>query len=195
MATKKYMSYDGLTEYDALIKARIDSGDETVKAYVDTKTSDLTSTVVVDNKIEAHNVSTSAHDDIRVLITNLTTKLNNFLDVDDTTVDQLSEVITLINNNEGTLESLTTSKINVSDIIDNLTTNDSSKVLSAAQGVAIKSLIDALQEDVNDKADASSLANYYTKEEIDSYELITINDIDAICGANIQYASINEVTF
>lgn len=93
--------------------------------------------------------STSAHNDIRALITSLTTKLNNFLDVDDTTVDQLSEVLTLIDNNKGALESLTTSKINVSDIVDNLTTNSTSKVLSAAQGVVIQTLIDALQVELD----------------------------------------------
>ena len=130
-----------------------DTKTEEAKSYTDTKTSDLASTTVVDNKISTHNTSTTAHNDIRVLITDLTTKLNNFLDVDDTTTDQLSEVLALIENNRGTLESLTTNKINVSDIIDNLTTNNSSKVLSAAQGVAIKNLIDALQTAVNGKQD------------------------------------------
>lgn len=99
----------------------------------------------IENKISTHNTNTSAHNDIRTLITELTTKLNNFLDVDDTTTDQLSEVLTLIENNKGDLESLTTNKVNVSDIIDNLTTASASKVLSANQGVAIKNLIDALQ--------------------------------------------------
>lgn len=132
-------------------KAETDSKIEEAKSYTDTKTSGLASTTVVDNKISTHNTSAAAHNDIRVLITDLTTKLNNFLDVDDTTTDQLSEVLTLIENNRGTLESLTTNKINVSDIIDNLTTNNSSKVLSAAQGVAIKNLIDALQTTVNGK--------------------------------------------
>ena len=33
------------------------------------------------------------------------------------------------------------------------------------------------------KADKTDLENYYNKTEIDSYELITITDIDAICGA------------
>ena len=119
------------------------------KSYTDTKTSDLISATAADNKISAHNTHTSAHNDIRLLISNLSTKLNNFLDVDDTTTDQLSEVITLINNNKGTLESLTTSKINVSDIVDNLTTSSASKVLSAKQGAAIRDLIDALQEELD----------------------------------------------
>lgn len=135
-------------------KTEIDSKIDEAKSYTDTKTSDLASTTVVDNKISTHNTSTAAHNDIRVLIADLTTKLNNFLDVDDTTTDQLSEVLALIENNRGTLESLTTNKINVSDIIDNLTTNNSSKVLSAAQGVAIKNLIDALQTAVNGKQSA-----------------------------------------
>ena len=142
-------------------QSAIDNTLSSAKSYTDTKTSNMATTSVVDNKISTHNTSTSAHNDIRVLITDLTTKLNNFLDVDDTTTDQLSEVITLINNNKGTLESLTTSKINVSDIVDNLTTNSTNKVLSSAQGVVIKSFIDALQSELDshthDIADVSGL--------------------------------------
>ena len=123
------------------------------KAYTDTKVTGMATTTVVDNKISEHNTSSTAHSDIRDLITALTTKVNNFLDVDDTTTDQLSEVLTLIENNKGTLESLTSSKVNVSDIVDNLTTSNDKKVLSAKQGVAIKALIDALQEVVDGKAD------------------------------------------
>lgn len=120
------------------------------KGYTDTKTSNLASTTVVDNKISSHNTSASAHSDIRGLITALTTKVNNFLDVDDTTTDQLSEVIELIENNKGTLESLTSGKVNVSDIVNNLTTNVSNKPLSAAQGIVLKGLIDALQAEFDD---------------------------------------------
>ena len=105
------------------------------------------------SSVNGHNTAEDAHNDIRLLIRDLTTKLTNFLDVDDTTVDELSEVLELINNNKGTLESLTTSKINVSAIVDNLTTSDPSKVLSAKQGVAIKALIDALQGAVDNKLD------------------------------------------
>lgn len=119
------------------------------KSYTDTKVSSLPTSTTVDNKIGTHNTSTTAHSDIRELITALTSKLNNFLDVDDETTDQLSEVLTLINNNKGTLESLTTSKINVSDIVNNLTTNSTGKVLSASVGVTIKGLIDALQAELD----------------------------------------------
>lgn len=61
------------------------------------------------SKITAHNQNVLAHNDIRLLI-----------------------------------EELTTSKSSVSDIIDNLTTNVSNKPLSAAQGVTLKALIDAI---------------------------------------------------
>ena len=127
---------------------------EDANIYTDSKISDLVSTTALDSKISTHNTSTSAHNDIRTLISDLTIKLNNFLDVDDATKDQLSEVITLIENNKGTLESLTTSKVNVSDIIDNLTTANSTKVLAAKQGVVLKELIDALQDELDEHTHA-----------------------------------------
>ena len=40
----------------------------------------------------------------------------------------------------------------------------------------------------NAKADKTELNNYYTKTETDNLELITVADIDAICGGTIQYA-------
>lgn len=127
----------------------IDTALNQAKTYTDAQTSSLASTSSVTSAVSTHNTSTFAHNDIRVLITDLTTKLNNFLNVDDATTDQLSEVLQLIENNKGTLESLTTSKVNVSDIIDNLTTNVANKPLSASQGVAIKELIDTLQEELD----------------------------------------------
>lgn len=150
-ATKADSTHNHDSTYDA--KGAADTALASAKEYTNTKTSGMATTTVVDNKISSHNTSTTAHGDIRDLISALTTKVNNFLDVDDTTTDQLSEVLTLIENNKGTLESLTSGKVNVSDIVDNLTTASATKVLSANQGVAIKALIDALQAEVDGKAD------------------------------------------
>lgn len=125
------------------------------KGYTDTKTSGLASTTVVDNKIGTHNTSTTSHNDIRDLITGLTTRLNTLANSDDTTLDQMSEIVTYIKNNKNLIDGITTNKVNVSDIVNNLTTNVSNKPLSAAQGVAIKSLIDILQEAVDGKAATS----------------------------------------
>ena len=95
-----------------------------------------------DTTSNTHNVATDAHNDIRLILSEISTKLNNFLNVDDTTKDQLSEVLALIEANAGSIESITNGKVNVTDIIDNLTTNVTNKPLSAAQGVALKGLID-----------------------------------------------------
>lgn len=110
--------------------------------------------------VNTHNSSTSAHSDIRLLISDLTTQVTNFLDVDDTTKDQLSEVIALIEANADSIESITSGKVNVSDIINNLTTNVSNKPLSAAQGVVIKELIDDLQSAIT-----NSVADWNQNDE------------------------------
>lgn len=102
--------------------------------------------VLIEDKIQADK------EGILSLISALSTAVNNFLDVDDETKDQLSEIIALIDSNKDVFDAITTSKINVTDIVDNLTTNHSSKVLSAAQGVVIKNLIDVLRDDVAQKS-------------------------------------------
>ena len=99
--------------------------------------------------VSSHNTNTTAHNDIRDLITGLTTRLNTLANSDDTTLDQLSEIVTYIKNNKSLIDGITTSKVNVSDIVNNLTTNVTNKPLSAAQGVAIKSLINDLQAELD----------------------------------------------
>lgn len=97
------------------------------------------------NQVTSHNISIAAHNDIRLLITGLTDRLNTLANSDDTTLDQMKEVVAYIKANRELIESITTAKVNVDDIINNLTTNVADKPLSAAQGVILKGLIDALQ--------------------------------------------------
>lgn len=104
--------------------------------------------------VSAHNTATDTHNDIRLLIEGLTSRLNALADSDDTTLDQMSEIVAYIKSNKGLIDSITTDKVSVSDIIDNLTTNVTNKPLSAAQGVALKGLIDNLN---TNKLDASAL--------------------------------------
>ena len=92
----------------------------------------------------AHNTSGEAHADLRALIECLNSRLNALADSDDTTLDQLSEIVAYIKSNRTLIDAVTTGKVSVSDIVDNLTTNASSKVLSAAQGVALKAMIDGI---------------------------------------------------
>lgn len=98
----------------------------------------------VSGQINAHNTATDSHNDIRLLVEGLTTRLNTLADSDDTTLDQMSEIVAYIKSNKTLIEEVTTNKVNVTDIIDNLTTNVVNKPLSAAQGVALKALIDAI---------------------------------------------------
>lgn len=97
-----------------------------------------------ESKVSEHNVALDAHNDIRLLLQGLTERLNALADSDDTTLDQMSEVVAYIKSNKSLIDAITTSKINVSDIIDNLTTNVSNKPLSAAQGMKLKALIDVI---------------------------------------------------
>ena len=97
-----------------------------------------------ETKVSQHNVSETSHEDIRLLISNLINRINGILDSEDVDLDQLSELVAYIKSNRTLIEQVTTNKINVSDIIDNLETSVSDKPLSAKQGVVLKGLIDAI---------------------------------------------------
>ena len=76
----------------------------------------------IDSDVSAHNSSTSAHSDIRELISDV-----------DSRADTLNS----------TVSALDTNKVNKSDVVNNLTTNDATKPLSAAMGMELKSSIDS----------------------------------------------------
>lgn len=156
-------SKDGLTasEVGAVPTSRTING-KSLSSNITLSASDIgaDSSGTATSIVSMHNTGTSAHNDIRTLISNLTTRLNALADSDDTTLDQMSEIVTYIKNNKTLIENVTTNKVNVSDIINNLTTNVSNKPLSAAQGVALKSLIDSLQTAVNDKASKNDLSTH-----------------------------------
>lgn len=163
------------SDVDAYSISEIDSKVSVINSAIDGKENSGTAEGIV----STHNTSTSAHNDIRLLIDDLTDRLNALADSDDTTLDQLSEIVGYIKSNRTLIESVTTSKVSVSDIIDNLETNVADKPLSAAQGVVLKGLIDSLQAFA------------------DSIIPITNDQIDAICGTSIVVANDvnNEVRF
>ena len=71
--------------------------------------------------------------------------------------------------------------------IDNLQSSLDAKVSTSrtVNGKALSANITLTASDVN----------AYSKTEIDNLELITIQDIDTICGSTIQVATVSEVTF
>lgn len=87
---------------------------------------------------------------IQTKIDKFSKQVSNFLDVDDNTKDQLSEIIALIETNSDIADALANT-ISVNDIIDNLTSYISSKPLSARQGAVLKSLIDELDRRLNNE--------------------------------------------
>lgn len=97
-----------------------------------------------ESKVSAHNVSDTAHNDIRLLVQGLTERLNALADSDDTTLDQMSEIVSYIKYNRSLINGIDTNKVGVSDIINNLTSNNTNKPLSAKQGRVLKSLIDGI---------------------------------------------------
>lgn len=103
--------------------------------------------------IGEHNVDATAHNDIRVLINDFKERVNALLDSDDTTLDQLSEIVEYIKANKDLIEGVTTGKVNVDDIVNDLVTNVPDQPLSAAMGVELKRLIDELGVALENKSD------------------------------------------
>lgn len=135
-----------------------------------------------DAKVSAHNTSDTAHNDIRLLIKNLTSKVTTLLDSDDETLDQTSEIVAYIKSNKSLIDAITTSKISVSDIVDNLTTNVKNKPLSSAQGVVLKDLIDDIQTALTKITVPTKLPNPNklifegaVSAEYDGSEAVTVN--------------------
>lgn len=114
-----------------------------------------------DKSVSMHNAANDSHEDIRLLITNLTNRINTIANSEDTDLDQLSEIVAYIKNNKSLIDGITTNKVSVSDVINNLTTNVINKPLSAAQGVVLKASIDNMSSVLDNKPDL-------TESEIDT---------------------------
>ena len=84
-----------------------------------------------------------------VVLKGLIDNINTLLQSDDTTLDEIQEIVDYIKNNKSLIDGITTSKVSVSDIINNLTTTATNKPLSANQGKVLKDLIDGLQTSVS----------------------------------------------
>ena len=142
---------------------------EAPTASVNNNSTQIATTAFTQSVVSNHNTADSSHEDIRNLISVLSTRLNTLADSDDTTLDQLSEIVAYIKSNRTLIENVTTNKVNVSDIINNLTSTDINKPLSAKQGKIINDLITELTENLNNKVDKVNgkglSTNDYTDEE------------------------------
>ena len=113
--------------------------------------------------VEMHNVVGGTHPDIRLALESLLEKVTALLDCDDTTLDQTSEIVAYIKSNKTLIDAITTSKVSVTDIIDNLTSNVTDKPLSANQGYLLKALCDDIQIYLNKHLEEAHI--HITEEE------------------------------
>lgn len=157
-----------------------DLSDYALKSEVPKSASDVGADTAgtAENKVSEHNISDTAHNDIRLLIQGLIERLNALANSDDETLDQMNEVVAYIKSNKSLIDAITTSKVSVSDIIDNLTTNLSNKVLSASMGVELKKLIDAIKVPVN----LSELAGDTTHRTVTDAEKTAWNNKSTFSG-------------
>lgn len=121
----------------ASAEAKIEGALTAANKYTDEQIATIP-TPDVSGQIGEHNSAEDAHPHIQGLIEELTKRLNAVANSDDETLDQLAELVAYIKENRELIESVT------GIIVDDLVTDDPKKALSAAQGVALKGLIDAL---------------------------------------------------
>lgn len=149
-------SAEGVEQLSEQINDLQPKGDYALKSEIPKKTSDLTNdsgyiTIAVATllnyylKTETYaKTETYSQTEVDNLIDGLDKRLAAVANSDDTTLDQLSEIVTYIKANKSLIDSITTDKVNVADIVNNLTTADANKPLSAAQGKELKTLYDSI---------------------------------------------------
>ena len=78
------------------------------------------------------------------VLKDLIDNINALLASDDMTLDEIQEIVNYVKLNRDLITAITTSKVNVSDIIDALNSTATNKPLSANQGRVLKGLIDVI---------------------------------------------------
>ena len=129
------------------------------ETYVDNKFSSIKVEDTAMTIISSHNVANDAHSDIRLELTSINDRLTAFFNSDETTLDELVEIVAYITANKSLIDSVTITKVNIDDIVNNLVTNSAKHPLSASQGVALKSLIDSLDSEIDSKVGLDELTH------------------------------------
>lgn len=111
-------------------------------------------------------------------LTLLQTTLNTFLtgEADGGEVDRLKELVAEITANRDNIAAITAGKVNVTDIINTLTSTDTTKPLAAAQGKALKDLVDALTARAHEHANAATLAKLGEKDGLLTLGGVSVSD-------------------
>ena len=119
--------------------------------------------------------------------------IETLLESDDTSLDELQEIVTYIKNNKSLIDGITANKVSVSDIINNYNSDVSNKPVSASVAYALKGLIDNI---VNGSTKVKSAENADKLDNHNASEFVrSINGIDPTSG-NVNVAGfVSFVTF
>lgn len=85
------------------------------------------------------------------------------------TIDTLNEALAFIREHQGEIESLVNTYVRKEAIANDLTTDDPTQILSAAQGVALKALIDAVTVSLDGYVEKVNGSGLMTDEERKNY--------------------------
>lgn len=173
MKIKEYSQATELQDSDVLL---VEQADGTKNANIEILMEKIMEVLDIDNINNTLNKmdedigrGQEKFSDITSDINEISTRLNALADSDDETLDQLSEIVAYIKSNKSLIDNITTSKVSVSDIVDNLTSTATNKPLSAKQGKVLNSLISALTSVVGNKVDKVNgkdlSTNDFTNEE------------------------------
>ena len=145
------------------LESCFDSG-KAKKAIADGDGNTISTTYLKKSEVVNSDSSTSTSQPVSAyqvkLLKDAVTAIQTLLQSNDSDLDTLQEIVTYIKSNKSLIEAITTSKVSVTDIVDNLTSEVSNKPLSAKQGYALGQRVTALEN-----ADSFVGENYYTKTE------------------------------
>ena len=115
------------------------------------------------------------HDTLLKISTDLTgvkSTLNTFLQgaADGGDLDRLIELVAAIGDNRDSIDALVADKVSFSDIVNDLTTGGTNKVLSAEQGKVLAGLIVALEDSLTD-----TIEGLHTHNNLAVLEGITVS--------------------
>lgn len=123
-----------------------------------TQHSSLVSTATLNSAVAAVQDGVATEGNTLAKLYALIQSINTLLTSDNANLDTLQEVVDFVETHQSDLTSLGANKLNISDVINNLTSLETAKALSAAQGKVLSDLI-ALKED----AITAGSANQYIK--------------------------------
>ena len=211
-----------ITPYGAIHSVYAINAEVAEKANKDGENSPIHTTYVkIANVVDALNSTETTKplsaNQGRVLYSAIQT-INSILSSDDTDLDTIQEIVDYITSNKDLIDTLSTNKINYSDIVDNLTSAITNKPLSANQGYVLKGLIDDIVDGTTTVAEATHATNadsatsatsatnatnatndedgnrikthYYSKEDGFAIGLVSITDYDEDTGnVTLEYNS------